>query len=244
MAVLSVGQIVHRVGVMLDDPANARFSEAYIMPFIDQENESFEITLERLGIQQQEQIAIIDLPSATPSSDGSCPPVDLAPLFAPGRPLEWFLRPKRIDWKLQSQPDTAYIQSDPVNELDDVQIGNIGPYQYRWAQGSIQLVPNYTAVRLRIYFFALSTDIYDDAQTAPSIMRGVGYILARQVALEIASLNNNMGKLVPRLEKSLSRDKQNLCNLLVMTAQAQEIHFRGTRRGAAYPISAGGKPFA
>ena len=244
MALLSVGQIVKRVGVMLDDPANARFSEAYILPFIDQENESFEITLERLGVQQNEQIAIINLPSATPSVNGGCPPVDLTPQFQPGMPLEWFLRPKRIDWKLQSQPDTAYIQSDPVDELDDVSVGNIGPYQYRWAQGSIQLVPNYTPVTLRIYFFALSTDIYDDAQTAPAIMRGVGFILARQVALEIASLNNNMGKLVPRLEKSLARDKQNLCNLLVMEAQAQLIHFRGTRRGTAYPISAGGNPFA
>ena len=32
--------------------------------------------------------------------------------------------------------------------------------------------------------------------------------------------------------------------LLVMTAQAQLIHFRGTRRGGAYPISAGGKPYS
>jgi hypothetical protein len=102
------------------------------------------------------------------------------------------------------------------------------------------LTPNYTPVTIRVYFFALA-DVYAD--NAQSVMRGVRFILARQVALEIASLNNNMGKLVPRLEKSLARDKQNLCNLMVMVAQAQEIHFRGTRRGAAYPISAGSKPF-
>ena len=241
MAVLTVGQIVKRVGVMLDDPANVRFSNAYILPFIDQENESFEITLERLGIQQQEQIALINLPSATPGINGTCPPVDLAPQFAPGYPLQWFLRPKRIDWKVQGQPDTAYLPSDPVDELDDVQADNLGCWQYRWAQGSIQLIPSYTPVTIRVYFYALA-DVYAD--NAQSVMRGVGFILARQVALEIASLNNNMGKLVPHLEKSLARDKQNLCNLMVMVAQAQLIHFRGTRRGQAYPISAGGKPFS
>jgi hypothetical protein len=241
VAILTVGQIIKRVGVLLDDPSNVRFSNAYIMPFVDQENESFEITLERLGIQQQEQIAIINLPSATPTSDGSTPPVDLAPYFAAGYPLQWFLRPKRIDWKLQGQPDTSYLQSDPVDELDDVQIGNLGPYQYRWAQGSIQLSAFYSAITIRVYFWALANDVYDNAQ---SVMRGIGFILATQVATLIASANNNMGKLLPKLEKNLARDKQNLSNLLVMTAQAQLIHFRGTRRGGAYPISAGGKPYS
>ena len=125
MAVLTVGQIVKRVGVLLDDPSNRRFTTAYIMPFIDQENESLEITLERLGIQQQEQIAIINLPAATAGPNGTTPPQDLAPFFAAGQPLQWFLRPKRIDWKVQGQPDVAYLQSDPVNELDDVQVGNL-----------------------------------------------------------------------------------------------------------------------
>jgi hypothetical protein len=241
MAIQSVGDVIQRVGVLLDDPSNTRFSKAYILPFVDQAIESYEISLERLGIQQQEQIAIINLPVATPTSDGSCPPVDLTPQFAPGMPLQWFLRPKRIDWKLKGQPDTAYLQSDPVDELDDVQPGNLGPYQYRWAQGSIQLTANYTAVTIRVYFYALSND-YSDLSTL--VMRGTGFIIATQVALKIAKLNNNMGKLAEDLKEDLSRDKQNLSNLLVQVAQAQLIHFHGTRRGTAYPISAGGNPFA
>jgi hypothetical protein len=75
-------------------------------------------------------------------------------------------------------------------------------------------------------------------------MRGTGFIIATQVALKIAKLNNNMGKLAEDLKEDLSRDKQNLSNLLVQVAQAQLIHFHGTRRGTAYPISAGGNPFA
>ena len=240
MAVLTVGQIVKRVGWLLDDPGNRRFTSDYIMPGIDQENESLEVTLERLGIQQQEQIAIIALPAATAGPDGSNPPVDLAQYFNPGQPLEWFLRPKRLDWKVTGQPDTSYVQADMVNELDDVQLGNLGVQQYRWAQGSVQITPSYTPVTIRLYFFALSTDIYDNAQ---SVMRGIGYILALQVASYICAMNNNMGKLADKLEKNLARDKQNLSNLLVMTAQAQNIFPRGTKRGQAAQISAGQTPY-
>ena len=240
MAILTVGQIVKRVGWLLDDPGNRSFTSDYIMPGIDQENESFEITLERLGIQQQEVIKIIDLPAAVALPDGSNPPVDLAAYFNPGQPLEWFLRPKRIDWKVTGQPDTSYDQANAVNELADVQLGNLGVQEYRWAAGSIQLTPSYTPVTIRIYFYALASDIYDNAQ---SVMRGIGFILALQVASYICSLNNNMGKLQARLDKNLARDKQNLSNLLVMQAQAQNIFPRGTKRGMQTSISAGNTPY-
>jgi hypothetical protein len=240
MAILTVGQIVARVGWLLDDPGNRRFSADYIMPGIDQENEALEITLERLGVQQQESIAIISLPAAAPGPGGSNPPVDLAPYFAAGQPLEWFLRPKRVDWKVTGQPDTSYSQANAVYELDDVQLGNLGVQQYRWAQGSIQLTPSYTPVTIRVYFFALATDLYDNAQP---VMRGIGNILALQVASYICSMNNGMGKLGPRLDKSLARDKQNFCNLIAMQQQAQNIFPRGTKRGQALSISAGGTPY-
>ena len=240
MAILTVGQIVQRVGWLLDDPGNRRFTSDYIMPGIDQENESLEIFLERLGVQQQEQIAIFNLPAAVALPDGSNPPVDLNPYFAPGQPLEWFLRPKRVDWKVTGQPDTSYDQANAVNELADVQLGNLAVQEYRWAQGSIQLTPSYSPVTVRIYFFALSTDIYDNAQ---SVMRGIGFILALQVASYICASNNNMGKLQAKLEKNLARDKQNLTNLLVMAAQAQNIFPRGTKRGQGVSLSAGGTPY-
>lgn len=240
MAVLTVAQIVKRVGWLLDDPGNRRFTSDYIMPGIDQENESIEIFLERLGVQQQEQIAIFNLPPATVGPDGSNPPVDLAPYFNPGQPLEWFLRPKRVDWKVTGQPDTSYSQANAVNELADVQLGNLGVQEYRWAQGSIQLTPSYQPVTIRVYFFALSTDIYDNAQ---SVMRGIGFILALQVASYICAMNNQMGKLQAKLDKNLARDKQNLSNLLTMAAQAQNIFPRGTKRGQGVAISAGNTPY-
>lgn len=240
MATLTVGQIVKRVGWLLDDPGNRRFASDYIMPGIDQENKSLEITLERLGVQQQEQTAIFTLPAAVPLGDGSFPPTDLAAYFNPGQPLEWFLRPKEVWWKVAGQPDTSYSQANAVSEIADVQIGNLGVQQYRWAQGSIQITPSATPVTLRIYYFALSTDIYDNAQ---SVMRGLGNILALQVAAYICALNNGMGKTGPKLEKTLARDKQNFKNLIQMQAQAQNMFPRGTKRGRGVAISAGGTPF-
>ena len=59
-----------------------------------------------------------------------------------------------------------------------MQYGNLGPWQYRWAQGSIQLSANYTPVTIRIYFWTLVDVISDNAQ---SVMRGIGFILATQV---------------------------------------------------------------
>jgi hypothetical protein len=228
MAILSVGGVIRRVGWLLDDPGNRRFTPDYIRPGIDQENESIEITLERLGVQQQEATAIFSIPAAVALGDGSNPPVDLAPYFQLGQPLQWFLRPKEVWWKVTGQPDTSYTQANAVNELSDVQLGNLGVQEYRWAQGSIQLTPSSTPVTLRIY---------------QPVMRGIGNILALQVASYICSMNNNMGKLGDRLEKSLARDKQNFCNLIQMAAQAENIFPRGTKRGMAVSISAGGTPY-
>ena len=39
MAVLTVAQIIKRTQVLLDDPSGTRFTTAYIMPYLDQENE-------------------------------------------------------------------------------------------------------------------------------------------------------------------------------------------------------------
>lgn len=240
MAILTVGQIVKRVGWLLDDPGNRRFTPDYIRPGIDQENESLAITLERLGVQQQEATAIFNIPAAVPLDDGSNPPIDLAPYFAPGQPLEWFLRPKEVWWKQTGQPDTNYAQANAVNELSDVQLGNLGIQEYRWAQGSIQITPSYQPCTLRIYFFALVSDLYDDAQP---VMRGIGNILALEVAAYICASNSNMGKLGAKLEASRRRDRQNFKNLIQMTSQAQLLVPRGTKRGLATSISVGGTPY-
>lgn len=240
MAILTTGQVIARVGALLDDPSNRRFKPDYLRPYIDQENASLEIYLSMLGIQQQEQIAIFNIPVATAGPNGETPPFDFAPYFALGKPLQWLLRPKRLDWKIVGQPDTSYQQSNAVNELDDVQNGNIGALQYRWGAGYIQTTPSYTPLTIRLYFWALSTDVYDNA--AP-VMRGIGNLLAYQVATFVCDLNNGMGKLGPRLQKNCARDKQQFANFLTMQGQAELKVPRGTKRGYAAQLSAGGVPY-
>jgi hypothetical protein len=235
MAILDQAGVVGRVQALLDDPAGIRFSAAYLTPYIDQENEEIQIMLERLGVQQQEQISLIQIPAAHSA------PNDLTPFLAPGQPLQYLMRPKRIDWKIQGQPDTSFSQSDPVNELDDVMVGNIGCQQWRWAGGSIQTTPSWgAAVTLRVYYFALTQSVYD---SAAQVMRGVGGLLALQAAAFVCSLNNNMGKLQAKLDKNLARNKQNFTNLIVMQQQSQLIFPRSTKRGLNTQISAGGKTY-
>ena len=211
------------------------------MSFIDQENESLEVFLEVLGVLQQQSIAIFNWPAATNTNNGaSNPPFDLTPMFAAGYPLQWFLRPRYVEWKVQGQPDTSYTQADMVDRLDDVQIGNLGCQQYLWSGGVLYLTPSFTPVTLRITFFALANDLYDQAQP---VMRGIGNMLAYMAAQLICASNNNMGKLMEKLEKNGARDKRAFCNLIQMANQAQNLIPRNTKRGQAAQISAGNTPY-
>jgi hypothetical protein len=242
MAILTLGGVTKRCAALLDDPGQRRFSSAYLAPYIDQENESLEIYLERLGVLQQESIAIFNWPAATNTNNGATnPPFDLTPAFAAGQPLQWFLRPRYVEWKVQGQPDTNYDEADMVDKIDDVQIGNLGCQQYKWSGATLYLTPSFTPVTLRITFFALANDLYDPAQP---VMRGIGNLLALQAATFVCSLNNQMGKLGEKLEKNLSRDKQNFTNLIQMANQAQNIFPRSTKRGVAVQISAGNVPYS
>ena len=234
MALMTQGDVVRRAQAYLDDPAGRRFSKTYVAPFVDDANEDYLITLEMLGAQLQEQIATFNVPAAVSA------PTDLTPYYGTGQPLQYLMRPRRLDWKAQGQPDTSYLEADLVQELDDVMVGNLGCQQWRWAGGSIQTTPSYTAVTLRIYFDALSPNIYDPVQ---QVVRGIGRILALSAAVDICAGNNQMGKLQARLEQKLGQAKRKFSSLIVMQGQAQNKFPRSTKRGGAVQVSAGGTPY-
>jgi len=58
-----MAQVNDRAAALLDDPGHRRFSSNYLRAHIDQQNEALMLTLERIGVQQQEQEAIFNLPS-------------------------------------------------------------------------------------------------------------------------------------------------------------------------------------
>ena len=82
--------------------------------------------------------------------------------------------------------------------------------------------------------------VYD---SAAQVMRGIGSLLALQTACFVCALNNGMGKLGPKLDKNLSRNKQNFTNLIVMQGQAENKFPRGTKRGSGVTLTAGGSPY-
>lgn len=235
MALMTTGDVITRVQALLDDPAGRRFSPDYLRPHIDQANEDLQIMLERLGVENEQRIAIFNVPAAAVQG-----PSDLTPYLAAGQPLQYMLRPQWLDWKIQGQPDVSYLGADSVDKLDDVIVGNVGCQQYNWSGGTIYTTPSYSGVTLRIGFLALTASIYD---SSAQIMRGIGNIIALQAADFVCALNNDMGKLSAKMTKRLSTAKRNFANLIVMQQQTENRFPRGTKRGVGVQISAGGQQF-
>lgn len=232
MALLSMAQVNDRAAALLDDPGHRRFSSNYLRSHIDQQNESFMVDLETMGVQQQEATAIFNLPANT---------TDLTPYFAAGQPLQSMLRPVTIDWKLQGQPDTSYSPSYPTKELQDVDQANLGCQQYKWSGGALYLTPSSVPVTLRVQYLALTATVYD---SNTRMMRGVGFIIAGMTALFVCSLNNGMGTLQQRLEKQVTKDIRKFKNLMVMQQQGRNVYARSLRRTSSPIISAGGSSYS
>lgn len=232
MALLTMGQVNDRAALLLDDQAHRRFSVNYLRGHIDQQNESMLISMTGMGVQQQEQTAIFNLNAGIS---------DLTPFFQVGQPLQYLLRPKSVDWKLQGQPDTGYNDSFPVEELSDVDPSNLGCQNYRWAGGAMQVTPSGTPVTLRVRYVALNTTISDPLN---QIVLGAGFLVASMVARFVCALNNGMGTLAKTLDTQVKVDRRNLKNLLVQQQQGQNIVARGIRRTTYPVISAGGSSYS
>jgi hypothetical protein len=169
-----VQDVITRVGVLLDDPGNAVFTSTYLLPWIDQEFDILDTELELLGMQYTEGIAVIPLDPNT---------TDLTPFLTDGQPLATMKFPKKIKWKLTSQPDTSYSWSVRTDELDDVPAASIGALEFVFTDGAIQVTPSGTPVTLKIYYEMLATNIVDPVG---NVIRGTAHILALRVAKEIA----------------------------------------------------------
>lgn len=228
----NVNDVVKRVGVLLDDPANTRFTPAYLIPYIDQHFDEMDVDLERLGMQYIEHIAIVNVNANV---------TDLTYLLADGQALASMKLPKQIRWKQQGQPDTSYRKSDQVSELDEVSEASIGALQWTYQQGAVQVTPSSVPLTLKIYFDAVSTDIYDAAQ---NVIRGTAHILAARTAAYIASQQSGMGTLQRKLDQKANNSWTSFCKLVAMQQQPKQrsprpIHRRFFRNGMPMPTANG-----
>lgn len=226
----NVNDIAKRVGALLDDPANTRFTAAYLIPYIDQQYDTLDVDLERLGMQYIEHIAIVDVNANV---------TDLSYLLADGQALQSMKLPKKMKWKQQGLPDTAYQWSAYRSELDEVAADSIGAVQYTFQQGGLQITPSSVPLTLKIYFDAISTNIYDPAQ---GVIRGTAHILAARVAAYVASLKNGMGTLQKKAELEASNSWNSFCKLSTMNGQSKQrsprpMHRRYFRNGMPMPMA-------
>jgi hypothetical protein len=217
----NVNDIIKRVGVLVDDPGNTRFSPAYLIPHIDQVYEEMDVDLELLGMQYVEHIAIVNVNANV---------TDLTYMLANGQPLASMKLPSWMKWKLQGQPDTSYVRSAYVDELAEVALSSQGALQFTFQQGALQVTPSAVALTLKIGYEAVSTNIYDPAQ---GVIRGTAHILAVRVAAYVASLKGGMGSLQKMLDAKADRTWTAFCKLVTKKNQSKQI-VAGLLHGRSY----------
>jgi hypothetical protein len=228
-----VADIVIRVGVLLDDPSNATFTSAYVMPLIDQEYDEMDVELEAVGMQYIESIAVIPLAPLTG---------DLNAFLSAGQPLATMKSPKYVKWKLTSQTDEFYQLCALVEELDEVNISNIGAWQCRFANGSIQITPSNIPITVKVYFDTVSTNIFDPAQ---NVIRGTAHILSLRVACSICAIAGDQVKRGAWLDKKAHKAWNKF--LVVLSKVKQQTKIQNPRlhgRTGRTSPTAGGSSYA
>jgi hypothetical protein len=219
----NVNDIIKRVGALLDDPGNTRFTAAYLTPHIDQVYEEMDVDLELMGMQYIEHVAIVNVASQIS---------DLTYLIQTGQALSSMKLPKWMKWKLQGQPDTSYVKSAYVDELTEVALSSQGALEWTFQQGALQITPSSSALTLKIGFDAVSTDLYDPAQ---NVIRGTAHILAVRTAAYVAALRNGMGTLQKMLDAKASKDWTAFCKLVTKKNQSKQI-VAGLLHGRSYSV--------
>ena len=203
--------IIKRVGVLLDDPSNAVFTREYLMPLVDQEYDEMDVELERSGMQYIESTAVFPVPAGTS---------DLISFLGSGQPLATMKFPKYVKWKLTSQTDEFYRLSALVQELDEVNTANVGAWQWRNANGSIQITPSNQVIQLKVYYDTISTNIYDPTQ---QVIRGTAHILAPRVGAAVCAIAGDQVKRGLWLDQKAKRNWNAFLVVLVQQQQQQNI---------------------
>lgn len=224
-----VDAVIKRVGALMDDPSLSTFTREYLMPFVDQEYDEMDVELERNGMQYVESIAVLNVTAGT---------MDLNSFLASGQPLSSMKFPKYVKWKLASQTDEFYQLSAFVQEIDEVNQSNVGTWQWRNANGSIQITPSNADVTLKVYFDTVSTNIFDPTQ---NVIRGTAHILVPRVCAAVCATGGDLTKRQAYFEKKAFKNWNAF--LVVLTQQKAQSNISNPpihgRRQANGPTAGG-----
>jgi hypothetical protein len=173
-----VADVARRTAALLDNANQSRITQAYLMPYIDQEFGELDNELEALNAPYVlEQVVLAGVAPGTSS---------LASYMQPGGQLADMKVPSDIWWKQAGQPDIQYSQSTgPVGRLDFTTPDNIGAWQWTFLGGMLAVTPSGGAVDLQVTYQKLSTNIVDP-QTG--VILGTASLLAVRVAFFVATL--------------------------------------------------------
>lgn len=219
----NVANVIKRAGVLLDDPSNRKYTAAVLMPFIDGEYDELDTALERMGMQYIESIVSFTIMAGES---------DLSSYLADGQPLQYMKAPKWVDWKMPGDPDVLYRPSAMVDKLDYVQASNMGAWQWKNANGSIQVTPSAGPITLNVGMDTMSTNIYDPAA---NVIRGTAFILACKAASTVLQTRGDLtGKRGAFLEKKATKVAGDFFQVLTLIKQqerrsARPIHNRSMR---------------
>ena len=171
--------MVGSVAALLDDPGQSDIDIDYVLPFLNLRWSNIVVNMVMLGLQYSEEVAEITVPAGTAT---------LSDFMATGEPLNSLMKPKSIDWKPVGAPDTQYVPSNQVNELDDVDGSSQGLIEYSWQGGTVQVTPSAIDVIARVRFLAMSTQLVDPTD---EMVKGIGDIVAYRVGEIIAGVRGN-----------------------------------------------------
>lgn len=172
---VDLDDIAKRTAALLDDPSQSDFDRDYLLPFINQRWDSLNVTLMMLGLKYTEQIVVLNPNNAGLPANTT----NLSVYQAAGQALASLMLPKKVEWKLVGDPDTAYKEAAKMDVMPDLDPTTQGISAWVWRNSTLYISPSSIAIVVRVTFEAMSTTLVDPTD---NVYRGTMHIIALRVA--------------------------------------------------------------
>lgn len=177
---VDLGSLLTKVQSLVEDPTGQWCTKPYMLATVALAWDDLSTELSMLDLGYDEDIAVIENVPANLT--------DLSPYQAQGQPLANIMRPKLLEWKLPTDPDTSYDDAAPVDRLPDRDPGAQGIAAYTFRKQIIQITPSSVPVTIRVTSVVMNVTLIDDNDT---VIAGCQSILAYRVSEKINARRGN-----------------------------------------------------
>lgn len=178
---IDLDSMVKKIQENCQDATGQWCTKSYIINTINIKADDLAAELSMLGLGYDEQRVVITLPATTG---------DLSAFQATGQPLANMIRPKYIEWKLTTDPDTSYEDASPVDRLPDVDTDAIGIEAYTFLQSIVQVTPSSQPLTVRVTAIVMRANLVDDDD---SVIAGTQAILCYRISSTVLTRRGNTG---------------------------------------------------